>query len=146
MNEWLIFVLADKNLPNLFTIHYSLFTFPLKKSRGFKTTGFIFLKSLFLYHLGPALIKGAELGLEFFLCHLENVDTEKDTEYGVDDSNYLSEEGDAAENYSDDACLGLTLHKARNANGIEKDSHNAEKCLVHNMYSLNYFCMYILYI
>ena len=43
-NEWLIFVLADKNLPNLFTLHYSLFTFTSKKSRGFKNHGIYFFK------------------------------------------------------------------------------------------------------
>ena len=87
-----------------------------------------------LDHLGDTHIDGAEICLEFFFCHLENLDTLDDTHDTVNGSH--NTEGYAGKNYSDNACFGLTLNEAGNAVCIEQNGKNTEKCLVHNMYSL----------
>ena len=72
---------------------------------------------------------GAELCLELFVGHLQNVDAQDDALDDIDDFNNAA--GDDSQNDTQNAGLDLLLHKAGDTQGVEGNAHNAKYGLVH---------------
>lgn len=86
---------------------------------------------------GDAAVDGAQLSLELFLGHLQDLDAQNDALDLINQSNDTA--GNNTEDNSLDAQARLALNEARNTVAIEQNGQNAESSLIHNNLSLYFF-------